>query len=222
MSSPVIDIWTDGACISNPGPMGIGVLVVDGENRQELSEHLGHGTNNIAELTAIERGLGLAFKVTKGDSRTFVAHTDSKYAIGVLSQGWKAKANKALIARIIRKLPRSIGFVWVRGHSGVPENERCDHLATSAALGKTPDPPGQERPHPDASEEKTYPQIRINGAQLRDFSAHVVKCEGCRATVIAAWSVSADVTATLDSLCMDGMILVGAKMMMPPPGGGPS
>lgn len=148
MNTSVIDIWTDGACVTNPGPMGIGALVIAGEKRQEISEHIGPGTNNIAELTAIERGLGLAFKMNGGSEGTFIVHTDSKYAIGVLSQGWKAKVNRPLIARIIKKLPRSIAFVWVRGHSGVPENERCDHLATSGALGKTPAPAEAGAPDP--------------------------------------------------------------------------
>lgn len=138
MTAPVVNIWTDGACINNPGLMGIGALVIDGDQRHELSEHIGMGTNNVAELTAIERGLALAFKMRGGNSGSFIVHTDSRYAIGVLSQGWKAKANAALVARIRKKLPHKIGFVWVRGHSGVPENERCDHLATSAALGKPP------------------------------------------------------------------------------------
>src|SRR5262245_14197759 len=46
-------VYTDGACTGNPGPMGIGVVVMDGKERRELSEYLGIGTNNIAELTAI-------------------------------------------------------------------------------------------------------------------------------------------------------------------------
>ena len=55
-----VEIWTDGACSGNPGPMGIGVVVIDGGQRREKGEYLGVGTNNIAELTAIERGIELA------------------------------------------------------------------------------------------------------------------------------------------------------------------
>src|SRR5450432_2556006 len=54
-----IHVWTDGACTGNPGPAAIGVVVIDGAERTELGEFLGDGTNNIAELTAIERGLSI-------------------------------------------------------------------------------------------------------------------------------------------------------------------
>ena len=84
-----VEIWTDGACSGNPGPMGIGVVVIDGAKRRELSEYLGVGTNNIAELMAIVRALEEAPR-----ERTIVLHTDSSYALGLLGKGWKAKANQ--------------------------------------------------------------------------------------------------------------------------------
>jgi len=129
-----IIIYTDGACTGNPGPMGIGVVVLRGKERRELSEFLGSGTNNIAELTAIDRALA----VLSPDERQaeIAVHTDSSYAIGVLSQGWKAKANQELIARIKVRLggfPHA-RFVKVAGHAGIPENERCDELARQAIV----------------------------------------------------------------------------------------
>jgi ribonuclease HI len=124
-----VEIWTDGACSGNPGPMGIGMVVIDGATRREKGEYLGVGTNNIAELTAIGRGIDLA-----GDGgRRMRVYTDSSYAIGVLSKGWKAKANQELIAGLKRQLaPLDVEFVKVAGHAGVPENERCDELAREA------------------------------------------------------------------------------------------
>jgi ribonuclease HI len=129
-----VEIWTDGACSGNPGPMGIGVVVIDGPTRREKGEYLGIGTNNIAELTAIGRGIDLA-----GDSgRRMRVYTDSSYAIGVLSKGWKAKANQDLIATLKRQLaPLKVEFVKVAGHAGVPENERCDELARGAITGRS-------------------------------------------------------------------------------------
>ena len=61
-------------------------------------------------------------------------YTDSAYSIGVLSKGWKAKANQELVARIRRRLAAypNVAFVKVSGHAGVPENERCDELARAA------------------------------------------------------------------------------------------
>jgi ribonuclease HI len=122
-------VYTDGACTGNPGPMGIGVVIVDGKERKELSEYLGVGTNNIAELTAIERALALCPR-----DRPVLVHSDSAYALGLLGKGWKAKANQDLVARL-RKLAGEFSDVrWVKvaGHAGVPENERCDQLAREA------------------------------------------------------------------------------------------
>ncbi|HSS37698.1 MAG TPA: ribonuclease H [Polyangia bacterium] len=130
-----VEIWTDGACSGNPGPMGIGVVVIDGAQRKEKGEYLGIGTNNIAELTAVERGIDLVGPV--GADKRLRVYTDSSYVIGVLSKGWKAKANQELIAKLKRKLaPLNLDFVKVAGHAGVPENERCDELARDAITGR--------------------------------------------------------------------------------------
>ena len=127
-----IQLWTDGACSGNPGPMGIGIVALDGGKRKEVGEYLGVGTNNIAELTAIDRALDLAG--ADASKKHLRIHTDSAYSIGVLSKGWKAKANQELIARMRRRLASlpEIEFVKVSGHAGVPENERCDELARGA------------------------------------------------------------------------------------------
>jgi ribonuclease HI len=133
-SGAAIEIWTDGACSGNPGPMGIGVVVIDGATRREKGEYLGLGTNNIAELTAIGRGIDLS----GGGGRKLRVYTDSSYAIGVLSKGWKAKANQELIAQLKRQIaPLDVEFVKVAGHAGVPENERCDELARDAVNGRS-------------------------------------------------------------------------------------
>lgn len=123
-------VYTDGACTGNPGPMGIGVVVLapDG-TRTEHSEFLGNGTNNIAELTAIACGLSLV-----PWDQPVTLYTDSAYAIGVLSQGWKAKANQTLIQEIRGHIQRFLHLRWVKvaGHAGIAENERCDVLAREA------------------------------------------------------------------------------------------
>ncbi len=131
-----IIIYTDGACSGNPGPMGIGAVIVDGEDRKEVSEFIGSGTNNIAELTAIERALQEVPEAAR--DRDVAVHTDSSYSIGLLDKNWKAKANAELVARI-RKLTKEfpkLHFVKVKGHAGIPENERCDFLATSAITNR--------------------------------------------------------------------------------------
>jgi ribonuclease HI len=131
-----LELWTDGACSGNPGPMGIGIVALDGGKRKEHGEYLGIGTNNIAELTAIDRALDLAG--AEAETRHVRVYTDSAYSIGVLSKGWKAKANQELIARMRKRLAKlpDIEFVKVSGHAGVPENERCDELARRAISGR--------------------------------------------------------------------------------------
>lgn len=123
--------YADGACSGNPGPAGLGVVLVDGPKRVELSEYLGDDlTNNIAELTAILRAL----ENVDDANRPLWIHTDSQYSIGVLSKGWKAKANVDLIAEVKEALhARSrVRLIYVPGHSGVLLNERADALARRA------------------------------------------------------------------------------------------
>ena len=122
-------VYADGACTGNPGPAGLGVVLLDGKARRELSEYLGQGTNNVAELMAIVRALEEAPR-----DRTVVVHSDSSYALGLLGKGWKAKANQDLVERM-RRLAREfhdLRLVKVEGHSGIPENERADALARAA------------------------------------------------------------------------------------------
>jgi ribonuclease HI len=127
-----IQVWTDGGANPNPGPAGIGVVIVDGERTKELSEFLGHGTNQIAELTAILRGLQEI-----GDrSRPVVVYSDSAYSIGLLTQNWKAKANVELVAKLraLCAMFPDLRFVKVAGHAGVALNERVDQLAGAAIM----------------------------------------------------------------------------------------
>jgi ribonuclease HI len=122
--------YTDGACSGNPGPAGLGVILVAPTGSTiEGYEYLGVTTNNVAELTAIKRALEKS-----PVSEPITVHTDSQYAIGVLSKGWKAKANQELIASIkaLLKDRRGVRFVYVRGHAGIPLNERADELARTA------------------------------------------------------------------------------------------
>jgi ribonuclease HI len=125
-----IQVWTDGACTGNPGPAGLGVVIIDGKHRVELSEYLGEGTNNIAELTAILRGL----ESVKDKRRPVVVYTDSAYSIGCITKPWKPKKNVELIDEL-RDIARSFSdlrFVKVAGHAGIPLNERVDQLAREA------------------------------------------------------------------------------------------
>jgi ribonuclease HI len=122
--------FTDGASSGNPGPSGIGVLLRYKDKEKSISRFIGQATNNIAELTAIQTAL-LEIKNKKLPVRIF---TDSSYARGVLSLGWKAQKNKELIQAIQKTMTgfRDVKLVKVKGHAGVPENEEADRLAVAA------------------------------------------------------------------------------------------
>lgn len=125
-----IHIYTDGASSGNPGPSGIGVLLQYGKHEKEVSRYIGLATNNIAELEAIRVGLGLI----RNPDKPVRVYTDSSYALGLLSKGWKAKKNQALINDIRRQISRfkDLRFIKVKGHAGHTQNERADRLATQA------------------------------------------------------------------------------------------
>eukprot|EP01083_Nonionella_stella_P187517 689213_1 len=133
--------FTDGACRGNPGPCGAGAVVKLPSVAVHLESYraLGlHGTNNIGELTAVELALHLLDEAeASGRVRARApVHvcTDSKYARGVLTEGWTAKKNVELIRRVQsvlakRSLKNPIHFHYCPAHCGVPENERADALA---------------------------------------------------------------------------------------------
>jgi ribonuclease HI len=128
-------VYADGACSGNPGPAGLGIVLVGPDGTvAEGFEYLGVATNNIAELTGVLRAAEIV-----PDGAAAVVHTDSQYAIGVLTKGWKAKANQELIAGIKSALAKRGGWriVYVPGHAGVPLNERADELAREAVSSRT-------------------------------------------------------------------------------------
>jgi ribonuclease HI len=138
LSEDTIRCFTDGSCRGNPGPAGSGVVVLlpDGR-RAEVSRSLGRATNNVAELTAIGIALDLLDEVGVPPAAPVVVFTDSKYADGVLTKRWKAKANTELIEELRLRLRRRPGvrIQWVAGHVGVAGNEQADELANRGVAG---------------------------------------------------------------------------------------
>jgi ribonuclease HI len=128
-----IVIYTDGACSGNPGPAGVGVYLQRPGEIIEISEYIGSGTNNIAELTAILRALQ-SLADAEQDALVHL-YTDSGWSLGVLIGGWKAKTNLELIDEIKEQMARftKLELLKVRGHAGLEGNEEADRLATMAA-----------------------------------------------------------------------------------------
>jgi ribonuclease HI len=137
----MIKIYTDGAAQGNPGPGGYGTIMKYGPHEKELSQGYELTTNNRMELMAVIAGL----EAIKKPGIPVTIYSDSKYVVDSVEKGWVwgwekkgfvKKANPDLWKRYIplhRKYKPK--FVWVRGHNGHPENERCDRLAVLAASG---------------------------------------------------------------------------------------
>jgi ribonuclease HI len=137
-----VEIFTDGACKGNPGPGGWGALLRMGQHERELSGGEADTTNNRMELTAAIRGLS-ALK----EPCSVELYSDSKYVLDGMTQwihGWQkrgwvnAKKEPVRNADLWRELidaaaPHSVSWHWVKGHSGHPENERVDQLASDQA-----------------------------------------------------------------------------------------
>lgn len=136
-----VTVYTDGACSGNPGPGGWGAIVRYGQHEKELSGGDAHTTNNRMELSAVIAGLE-ALKEPCAVTLT----SDSKYVCDAITKGWarswkkngwrKSDKSPALNADLWERLlalldVHSVTVVWVKGHAGHPENERCDRLAVA-------------------------------------------------------------------------------------------
>jgi len=126
----VVEFHTDGACSGNPGPAGFGVVKRTHDEYEEWRKYIGQGTNNVAELRAIESAL----EAVEDRSRTVRILSDSRYAIGVLTKGWNVNANEELVKRIRELLKEfdDLTIGKIEGHAGDPLNERADKLARGA------------------------------------------------------------------------------------------
>ncbi len=125
-----ITVFTDGASSGNPGPAGLGVVLLWKGRRREIREFLGTATNNEAELRAVL----VALQAIRRPELPVEIRTDSEYVIGVLAGGHKVKANVDLVADIHAAMKRfaNLSFSKVPAHAGVEGNERADALAREA------------------------------------------------------------------------------------------
>ena len=143
MSAPeeMIVIYADGACRGNPGPGGWGALLISGERERELSGAESTTTNNRMEMLAVINALrALKRRVSAR------VYTDSQYVrLGMTEwlAGWKARGWRTADRKPVKNQDlwelldeqaanHDIEWHWVKGHSGVPGNERCDQLANAA------------------------------------------------------------------------------------------
>ena len=134
-----ITIYTDGSALGNPGPGGYGIVLQAGKHRKELSQGFELTTNNRMELLAVIVALE-SLNVTGSsvtiysDSKYVVDAVEKKWVFGWEQKGFKKKKNPDLWRRFLKIYPKhAIVFQWVKGHAGLPGNERCDVLAVEAA-----------------------------------------------------------------------------------------
>ncbi len=138
-----VTIYTDGACLGNPGPGGYGAVLQYGAHKKELSAGFKLTTNNRMEMLACI----VALKALKEPCKVTL-HSDSKYVVDSITKGWAKRwqskgwmrnaREKAINPDLWENLLTAISlhqvtFKWVKGHAGNPGNERCDQLATTAA-----------------------------------------------------------------------------------------
>ena len=137
----MVEIYTDGACRGNPGPGGWAALLMFQGQEREISGAEASTTNNRMELLAVINAL----RALKRPTRARI-YTDSQYVrLGITQwlEGWKARGwRTASNGRVKNQdlwemldqlaAAQELEWHWVRGHSGVPGNERCDQLANNA------------------------------------------------------------------------------------------
>ena len=139
-----VDIFTDGACSGNPGAGGWGSILRYGKFEKEISGGSADTTNNRMELTAVIEALRLLKEPCE-----VTVYTDSQYVVNGITKGWakswkrngwrKADKKPALNPELWDTLlglleTHTVTFVWLKGHAGHPENERCDQLAVAQSL----------------------------------------------------------------------------------------
>ncbi|MDD4124547.1 MAG: ribonuclease HI [Eubacteriales bacterium] len=138
-----VNIYTDGACSGNPGPGGYGAILEHNGKTKELSAGFAATTNNRMELTAVIAALSALLESCEvtvySDSKYVIDSIEKKWVYSWKSKGWK-KAGKTpalnvdLWEQLLPLLEKhKVKFIWIKGHDGHPQNERCDEMAVAEA-----------------------------------------------------------------------------------------
>ena len=137
-----VELFADGACSGNPGPGGYGTILRYNGVEKEFSGFEAGTTNNRMELTAVIVGLEALKErcnvILTSDSKYVIDALEKGWAIGWQQNNWKRKSKgKALNPDLWERLLKltnyhNMTYVWIKGHQGHPENERCDAMAVKA------------------------------------------------------------------------------------------
>lgn len=147
---PPVTIYTDGACLGNPGPGGYGVVLLHGDRRLELAAGYKLTTNNRMEMMAVIQALSALKRpcaVTLHLDSQYVLKGITEWLVGWKAKGWKTAAKQPVknvdlwqqLDQLVAQQGHRIDWRWVKGHAGDPGNERADALANRGvehALGR--------------------------------------------------------------------------------------
>ena len=132
-----ITLFSDGSALGNPGPGGYGVILRFGESERELSGAYEHTTNNRMELLGVIEGLRALKEPCVVDvisDSSYVVKGINEWLVNWIKKDFKKVKNPDLWKDYIEvSKPHKINAIWVRGHDGHIENERCDKLARDEA-----------------------------------------------------------------------------------------
>lgn len=189
-------IYTDGAAVPNPGAGGFGVVLRFGRHSKELSGGYQRTTNNRMELMAVVVGLEALQERCK-----VTLHSDSQYIVNAITSGsafrWRANRwgmnqsgskkakNPDLWERLLAAYERhEVEMIWVKGHAGIEDNERCDVLAMEACkqTGLSPDPGFDEALGEDGENESTEPRPAPKHKDKMTFEGQ--PCRNCGTPVV--------------------------------------
>ncbi|MFA7610386.1 MAG: ribonuclease HI [Sulfurimonas sp.] len=133
-----ITLFSDGSALGNPGPGGYGTILRFGSKEREISGGEAHTTNNRMELLAVIEGLRVLKEPCEVDiisDSSYVVKGINEWLAGWIKRDFKKVKNPDLWAEYIEvSKGHKINAIWVRGHNGHIENERCDILAKTEAL----------------------------------------------------------------------------------------
>ena len=189
-----VTIYTDGAAEPNPGPGGYGVVLISGERRKELQGGFACTTNNRMEILAAIKGL----EALKTPCKVRL-HSDSQYLVSAMTEGWARRwqangwkrnrhekaVNPDLWERLLQLCKtHEVEFIWVKGHAGHHENERCDELAVRATQqSDLPADEGYEGPSEPEHEGRQRPRV-TDADPISKITQEGQPCRKCATPVV--------------------------------------
>ena len=219
MSKSEIIIYTDGACLGNPGPGGYGIVMIDGDERRELSGGFRKTTNNRMEMLAA----AIALKELGDKPRKAFLYSDSRLIVDAVNKGWiegwkrrgwkKSNGDKVLNRDLWEEFAdefdkHKVKVEWVEAHVGIVENERCDTIAREAAmLPDLPADPGYEE-----IPGKSIFDVLDSGSAIEEIEEEIINS---KRTTIAGQRYIFQIVEEKDELLLQIISPEGMKISIP-------